>query len=86
MHEIIQYVEEHFSVTYSVPGMNKWLHRNDFSYKKPKGVPHKANKEQQAQFIESYDSLKEALNPEDSIYFGDSVHPTQATTHRNDSE
>lgn len=79
VHEIIQYVEEHFSITYSIPGMNKWLHRNDFSYKKPKGVPHKANKEQQAQFVESYDSLKESLNPEDSIYFGDSVHPTQAT-------
>ena len=79
VHEIIQYVEKHFSVTYSVPGMNKWLHRNNFSYKKPKGVPYKANKEQQEQFIESYNSLKETLNAEDSIYFGDSVHPTQAT-------
>lgn len=27
-HEIIQYVREQFSVIYSVPGMNKWLHRN----------------------------------------------------------
>lgn len=79
VHEIIEYIKETFSITYSVPGMNKWLHRNDFSYKKPKGFPHKANKEQQAQFIESYNSLKKALNPEDSIYFGDSVHPTQAT-------
>ena len=79
VHEIIQYVEKHFSVTYSVPGMNKWLHRNNFSYKKPKGVPYKANKEQQEQFIESYNSLKETLNSEGSIYFGDSVHPTQAT-------
>jgi transposase len=24
-------------------GMNKWLHRNHFSYKKPTGVPHKLN-------------------------------------------
>jgi transposase len=79
VHEIIQYVREKFTVIYSVPGMNKWLHRNGFSYKKPKGYPYKANREQQAQFIKTYNSLKQSLNSEDSVYFADSVHPSQAT-------
>lgn len=79
VHEIVSYVKSTFGVTYSIPGMNKWLHRNEFSYKKPKGYPHKANREQQAEFIKTYQSLKNTLNPEDSVYFADAVHPSQAT-------
>ncbi|MDB6095900.1 MAG: hypothetical protein JWM09_178, partial [Francisellaceae bacterium] len=45
--EIIVYIEEAYDIRYSVPGMNKWLHRNGFSYKKPKGYPYKASVEQQ---------------------------------------
>ena len=29
-------------------GFNKWLHQHNFSYKKPKGVPHKFDEEKQA--------------------------------------
>jgi transposase len=79
VYEIIKYVKEQFSISYSIPGMNKWLHRNGFSYKKPKGYPHKLNREQQAEFIDSYHLLKRALKPEDNIYFADSVHPSMAT-------
>ena len=79
VHDIIAYVEARWSITYSVPGMNKWLHRNGFSYKKPKGHPYKADKEQQQAFIEKYDELKKDLKPDDAIYFSDSVHPSQAT-------
>ena len=78
-HEIVHYVKSTFGVTYSIPGMNKWLHRNGFSYKKPKGYPHKANREQQAEFIKAYQALKTTLNPEDSVYFADSGHPSQAS-------
>ena len=56
--EIIAYIAFKYSVTYSVPGMNKWLHRHGFSYKKPKGYPHKASLEQQEQFIKYYSDLK----------------------------
>ena len=34
-HEIVAYVMEQYQVHYSVPGMNKWLHHNGFSYKQP---------------------------------------------------
>jgi hypothetical protein len=59
--------------------MNKWLHRNGFTYKKPKGVPYEADNEKQVEFIQTYSELKATLNPEDSVYFDDSVHPSQAT-------
>lgn len=79
VYDIIAYVESTWSIRYSIPGMNHWLHRHAFSYKKPKGHPHKADKEAQSQFVEAYNELKETLPEEDSIYFVDSVHPSQAT-------
>lgn len=35
-HQIVWYIKEQFGVTYTVAGLHKWLHRNGFSYKKPK--------------------------------------------------
>lgn len=78
-HQIILYIKEHFGVHYTVAGLNKWLHRNGFSYKKPKGLPHKADAELQQQFIEEYNNLKQEVSEEEPILFMDSVHPTQAT-------
>ena len=78
-HEIINYVKKEFEIIYSIPCMNKWLHRNKFSYKKPKGTPHKANKAAQEEFIKKYEQLKASVGPEEPIVFMDSVHPSQAT-------
>ena len=52
---------------------------NGFSYKKPKGVPHKFDAEKQAQFIERYETLKAELSQSEALLFMDAVHPTQAT-------
>lgn len=78
-HEIILYVKECYGITYTVPGMHKWLHRNGFSYKQPKGRPHKADPELQKQFVAEYEQLKKEVSSEEPILFMDSVHPTQAT-------
>ncbi|NMR95803.1 winged helix-turn-helix domain-containing protein, partial [Vibrio parahaemolyticus] len=51
-HQIVAYVKAEFGIRYTVAGMNKWLHHHGFSYKKPKGVPHKFNPEMQQAFIE----------------------------------
>ena len=75
-HQIVDYVLSEFEVIYTVAGMNKWLHHNGFSYKKPKGVPHKFNPEAQQAFIEYYRELKQRDEP---ILFMDAVHPSQAT-------
>lgn len=78
-HQIVLYIKEHFGVTYTVAGLHKWLHRQGFSYKKPKGLPHKADPELQNQFVEEYEQLKKGIGDDEPILFMDSVHPTQAT-------
>lgn len=75
---IIMLVEEWWGIRYTVPGMNKWLHRNGFSYKKPVGVPHKYSTELQQAFTEIYQQLKLEADDE-PILFIDGVHPTQGT-------
>ena len=78
-YEIVSYIQEKYGVDFTVAGLHKWLHRNDFSYKKPKGHPHKADKLKQAQFIDEYNELKASVNSDEPIVFMDSVHPSQAT-------
>lgn len=76
---ICAYVKEKYGVEYSFQGMYSWLKHNDFSYKQPKPVPAKADREQQADFIEFYNDLGKNTPPEEPILFGDGVHPTMAT-------
>lgn len=78
-HQIIAYIKKTFGIEYSVSGLNKWLHHHNFSYKKPKGVPHKFDEDKQADFIEYYKKLKEAFGDDEPLLFMDAVHPTQAT-------
>ena len=76
---MMAYVLERYGVLYSIPGFNKWLHHNGFSYKQPKGVPHKFDEAKQQAFINAYKALKERCEKDESIVFIDAVHPTQAT-------
>ncbi len=32
VHEIILFIKDKWDVSFSIPGMNKWLHRHKFSY------------------------------------------------------
>jgi transposase len=73
--EIAQYVEQTYQVKFTVKGITKLLHRLDFSYRKPKQVPGKADAAAQEAFVERYKELKETKKPEDRIYFVDGVHP-----------
>ncbi|HAT8068166.1 TPA: IS630 family transposase [Legionella pneumophila] len=77
--DIADYIYARWSIKYSVPGLNKWLHRNGFSYKKPKGVPYKADEQLQKNFIKKYRRLKTVSGGKEPILFMDSVHPSQAT-------
>ncbi|NQY73602.1 MAG: winged helix-turn-helix domain-containing protein, partial [Candidatus Margulisbacteria bacterium] len=36
-------MKQRFNKVYSISGMTQWLHKNNFCYKKPHGVPAKAN-------------------------------------------
>jgi transposase len=73
---IVSYVELTWGVKYSVEGLTQWLNRHGFSYKKPKLVPGKADREQQLEWIEDYAKLKEELPKDETICFMDGVHPT----------
>jgi transposase len=79
VHEIILFIKDKWDISFSIPGMNKWLHRHAFSYKKPKGFPYKANPKLQEEFITAYEKLKSEVGVEEPILFMDAVHPTQAT-------
>ena len=79
MHDIREYIKNAFDVEYSIPGLQKWLHRNRFSYKQFKGVPHKYDQEKQDSFVEEYNALKATVASDEPILFMDATHPTQAT-------
>ena len=80
--EIIAYIETTFGYTYTPSGVSHLLHRLDFSYKKTKQEPCKADKEAQKAFLKDMllhlDDIKDEL--EDSVaYFVDAVHPQHNT-------
>jgi len=77
--DIVAYVRQVFEVDYTVPGLQNWLHRHGFSYKKPALIPGKANKEDQKRWIEDYKNLKASLSKDETICFMDGVHPTHNT-------
>jgi len=79
VHEIILFVKDKWGISFSIPGMNKWLHPHAFSFKKPKGFLHKANPKLQEEFITVYEKLKDEECRDAPILFIDAVHPTQAT-------
>ena len=78
-HQIVAYISEKWNVLYTVSGLNKWLHQQGFTYKKPKGIPHKVDAKKQDEFVEHYKALKAQLSEDQVLLFMDAVHPTQAT-------
>ena len=73
---IVRYVELKWGVHYTVAGLTCWLKRNRFSYKKPKLVPGKADKESQEAWIKEYETFKAILPENETICFMDGVHPS----------
>ena len=69
--EIIKLVKSKFNITYTINGMNSLLHELGFSYKKPKGVPGKADIKEQKEFIKTYNKVKK----KGLVFFADSTHP-----------
>lgn len=77
--DICAYVKEIYQREYTVSGMTKWLQENNFRYKKPHGVPAKADLQKQEEFIAKYNELKNTLKPDEIILFCDSSHPQHQT-------
>ena len=66
-HAVIEFVEQEFGISYTVGGMTSLLHRVGFSYKKPKGMPAKANAEDQRKFWHWCKNNLETKNPHTAI-------------------
>jgi transposase len=77
--DICHFVREQYGKVFTVSGMTKWLNAHNFCYKKPHGVPAKADREQQKKFIWYYNRLKRKAGNKEPIYFADSVHPQHQT-------
>ncbi|EDH5630162.1 IS630 family transposase [Salmonella enterica] len=76
---IINVIKERWNIRYTVPGLNKWLHKQGFSYRKPVGIPHKFSVEAQMAFVAAYEQLKQDAGADEPVLFIDGVHPTQGT-------
>jgi transposase len=73
--EVCEYVKEQYGIEYTSKGMTNLLHRMGFTYKKPKHLPGKSDRQAQETFIAQYEELKTKKNAEDKIYFMDGTHP-----------
>ena len=73
--EVCNYVLKTYKVDYTTKGMTNLLGRLGFTYKKPKAIPGKADREEQEKFVRKYNRLKKNKNKEDGIYFMDGTHP-----------
>jgi len=76
---IIAYVKAAYKVDYTVSGMTDLLHRMNFTHKKSKLVPAKANKEAQEQFLECLEIARKTKGKNDPILYMDGVHPQHNT-------
>lgn len=76
---IVAWILEHFGITYTPTGINALLKRMNFVYKKPVLIPCKSDEKRQEAFIAEYHELNNQLQPDDTIYFMDGVHPQHNT-------
>jgi len=66
--------KEKYGVKYTVAGMDSWLFKNGFSYKRPQLVLAKADPLKQKEFVKEYKTLKEKTPNDEPIVFLDAVH------------
>ena len=60
---VMAHIEERYGITYSKAGTIQLLHRLGFDYRKPKGLPAKADAAAQEAFVATYEKLLNALEP-----------------------
>jgi transposase len=76
---IVAYVETFYKIKYSVNGMTDLLHRLNFTYKKSKLMPAKADREKQINFLEELEGIREMKGGNDPLLYMDGVHPQHNT-------
>ena len=73
--EVRAHVQNSYTQEFSHSGAIKLMARLGFVYKKPKLLPLAANEDEQRDFIKQYNALCNQLMDDETIVFGDAVHP-----------
>lgn len=73
--EVVSFVKGKFGIGYTANGVTKLLHRLGFVYKQTTLIPGKLDEAAQAAWLKGYEKLKAKLPENETILFGDGVHP-----------
>jgi transposase len=73
--QIIDFIQENFSISYSLGGIKYFLHKHGFSYKQLIKFNSKSSVTAQEDFVNKFDDMCKTLENTDSIVFLDAVHP-----------
>lgn len=73
--QIISFIKDKFSVSYSSSGIKYFLHKQGFSFKQLIKFNSKTNVEAQEKFVKEFEERCKTLEITDSIVFIDAVHP-----------
>ncbi len=73
--EVRAHIASRYGQSFSRSGAIKLMARLGFVYKKPKLLPLAANEDEQCKFIKQYNALCNQLMDDETIVFGDAVHP-----------
>jgi transposase len=74
--QIVLFIKERCGIDYTIDGATKLLHRLGFVYKQTTLVPGKLDEAAQAAWLKGYQKLKAKLPDNETILFGDGVHPS----------
>jgi transposase len=75
--ELLSFLEQSFSVSYTPSGLNKLLHRIGLSWKNIHKLPGKCPVDRQDSWIKSFEEKLKAMDfSSEALLFMDSVHPT----------
>jgi len=77
--DVANHIRKTYGIEFTIIGITKLLHRLEFSYKKPKIIPGKADRAKQEAFLKIFEETKTGLGVNDNIYFLDSTHPEHNT-------
>lgn len=72
---VMAHIQGRYGISYSKSGAITLLHRLGFEYRKPKGLPAKADAAAQEAFVAYYEKLLNRLESDEIVYFSDAVHP-----------
>ena len=73
--QIIDFIQENFSISYSLSGIRYFLHKQGFSYKQLIKFNSKSSVTAQEDFANKFQDMCKTLEKTDSIVFLDAVHP-----------